>query len=171
MGILKFLLIGFLNIAAPVPDGWFPVEKKQTEKQEEVWDESGGAIWPVFTKRFGEESIQVRFPGAPEYRVLSGTELEIFSSSGGEESLLRILNPQDLAVLDTHIENLPQEAVLIEVKRPESNILDLQYYSEGKWVAERLIVDESHLYLFQTSSKNPLGASHKKVISSLNIQK
>ena len=63
-------------------DGWFPVEKKlQAEEME--WEEDP-SIWVLFVKKFGSETIQVRFPADPVYWINEAGELVIEAAKDGE---------------------------------------------------------------------------------------
>lgn len=150
-------------------DGWFSVEKNPTATPEEVWEDS--SIWPVFTKQMGKERFLIRFPADPTYFYDPLGELEVDAESDSEKSVLRVF-PRSDDVLEKRVAELSSQpdVLLIQIEAPSSHLVDLQYFSQGKWVAERLVLTSEHLYLLQTSSEKPSHAHHQQFISSLDIQ-
>lgn len=160
-------------LSSLIGDGWFSLEKVESNKAEAEWEEQDQAVWPVFVKKFEEESVLVRFPSSPTYRYLSPGEIEISASLGEETTKLIVLNSFEPNVLDQKMGEISARpnVLLINASRPSSSILDLQYFCEEKWFSERVIVSPTHLYIFQTSSPQPITPNHQAFISSFTIDK
>lgn len=166
---MKFIILFASFFGSLVAEeGWYPVEKKKTVAPEEVWEDS--SLWPVFTKRHGEERVFLRFPSDPTYTYPASDVLQVESSQGGEIYTL-IVRP-DTDLFERRLAELggQSQTFLIGYAKPEPHILDIQYYFEDRWVAERLYLGD-HLYILRTASKEPLSSTHARFVTSLDIQK
>ena len=170
MKILILLVSVFSSIGQG--DGWFPVEKIEATRAEESWEDQDQSIWPVFSKHFGGEKVLARFPADPVYRYLSSSEIEITATKGAETSQLTILDSIDPEMLTQRVKEISVDldTLLVKVEQVEPHIFDLQYFKEGMWVAERLLLTGEHLYIFRTASSEPLSGNHQTFVSLIDIR-
>lgn len=166
-------LIYLLAAISPVVDSddWSPVEKSETTRpmEDEEYDLS---VWPVFSKKVGSDTVIIRFPADPTYRYLSSSEIEISSTQGNETSQLTILDPTETDIFEKRLKEISAQAgaLVISVEQSDSETLDLRYFSQGKWVAERILATPEHLFVFQTSSPEPLTGNHQRFVSSFGTK-
>lgn len=165
------LLLGFISFLGSVAggDGWFPVEKVETPSVEEKVEEESH---PIYVQKLGHERFQIQLPAEPMYQYLSESEVEISVHQGEEVFLLRVLERPDGDILAQKVKEITSEPgiVIVAIEQNAEDLVDLHYFVQGKWVKERLLLTEEHLYLLQTQSVQPLTAAHEECISSLAIK-
>lgn len=153
------------------PNGWASVERPKKTPFEESLEERDRSVWVVFTKVVGEEKFFVRFPNDPSYTYLPQDELEIVASEARRECRLQVLSPKEegscLEKRGLALSSNPE--ILLVEERLEGDIGDFLYYSNGKWVWERLLKTAHHLYFFQTKSDDLSGDFHRQFVSSFEV--
>src|SRR4029077_5735220 len=101
-----FFLLSSLFATITSDDGWYPVEKAETAQSEENWEQQDPSIWPTFVKKIESDTLTIQFPGNPDYRYLSHTEMAIFATHGGESSELYILDPFPSSILKQRVKEI-----------------------------------------------------------------
>ncbi len=174
-------LLALLLLSSTIEEnGWVSVDKpqKQAQSQHEEVDPS---IWTVFAKEFGSEKVLIRFPEDPGYRypqIDQGDKetMEIDSTSGETLHRLNVLKFPDQPLdelIQKKINNIQSEegALLVQTDQIDGQMADLLYRSQGKWVRERLILTDEHLYILQSASETLEGSSHTQFIASFDLEK
>ena len=176
LGFLSILigsfLIGLVPPTIPDPDGWVPVERAETQKEEFPEEENG--FWVVFSKEMEGEKFLVRFPDDPSYRYnLGGIQLDSFQDE--DHMCLQVekrLGGEIATYFDGRMEEIKSipQAILLKAKQGEmGDRLDLFYRIDEKWVWERIVVTSKLLYTFRTESPAMTGEAHRKFIASFDI--
>lgn len=146
--------------------GWFPVEKPVLSHSE--GEESEADLWVVFVKKIGTETIFVRFPEEPIYRLFPSGACEF--SAAGKETKHHLRIEKNLPVKQGRY----QELLLISdvealVQHPETG--DLSYLCQGKWICEHVVESGEFRYLFQTVADHLSDEAHQKFIGSFQFLK
>lgn len=170
MNLILTLLFAF----APFQEDtdWVPIEKTEVVTPEEIWESQDHSIWPIFSKKTGHEKILIRFPSDPVYRYLSPNEMEITAIEGSETTQLLILEKGVVDSVNQRIQELTDapNVLLLDVQKESDRLLDIQFFTEGKWVFERVLITEEHLYIFQSSSTEPHIKNHARFVASFDLE-
>jgi hypothetical protein len=151
MRLIKYLLSSLL---LPLflfggEEAWVPVEvsKKQVSEAE---DEGETGLGTLFIKNLGDETVQIHFPGEPEYGYRPDGTLEIAAQKEGERFEL-VIKDQESGFFREPLEQVIQ--------------------TEGKWVHETIVQSDLHQYRFKTISDTPESAHHEAFRNSFSIEK
>lgn len=140
--IISFFAVSNL-LGGVEAEEWISVPK--APKVEEAAGDIDPSIWVLFSKKFGEENILIRFPEDPVCR----TTREGFiarSKSGGEIFELCLQNQQG-----------------------QSFEGDSLFELDGKWISERIVQSGEHTYRLRAYSLLPEAQNSAQFFSSFRI--
>ncbi|MDE3046695.1 MAG: hypothetical protein KGJ02_08680 [Verrucomicrobiota bacterium] len=132
------------------------------------------SIWVIFSKQLGPEKILVGFPEEPLYIYREDGEMEIFSTSKGNECHLYVLKKifkSGDEVLQSREENLENAVVTNRKSGAEKSgpVAELTYWKEGFWHSEKWICTDFHTYFFHTKTASPDLAFYETFTGSFDL--
>lgn len=177
MKCLKKILYSFVLLISSLfaeidSDGWVTLSRPLQRHFEDQGEEDDPSLWVVFSKIYDEKKFLVRFPEDPEYTELKGDVLKVAAKTETGDYILRVAKEDFEEATKLRLEGLSEDpqCLLIQVERPGSNILDILYRSEGKWIRERIQKSAEQLYMFQTVSETFESSGHKQFVESLHVE-
>ncbi len=136
MFLFKSLILAWLAIA-PLEDGWVSVDRP--ERIVHRIEEEDRSIWVVFSKKFEDEHVLIRFPEDPTYTREEG-RFEAIATHLGQGELTLLVSKRSGGA--------------------PAPVRDLSYRDAdaGQWVQERHIETEQHHYILRLV--HPYESSH-----------
>jgi hypothetical protein len=171
MKLFIYFLASFLPVVgADAPfvegDGWVRVERPV---REELGPNPDPSVWIVFAKQMGDEQFLIRFPDDPAYGPSSDGKGIYYASEGGGALYTLRVEPRPLGALMSleerlrHIEGRGGEVERVEV---EESGLAFDYRLGKKWIQERQIATEDHLYTLSTITQEKGAGDHARYCAS-----
>lgn len=158
--------------------GWVSIERPQQTSSQQMVDESDRS-WPVFSKKFGEERILVRFPSEPEYayprKDLGDVETMQIEGKTAYGMHRMLVEPSTLG-LDSVLKQKKlliaseEDGLLVFTEQTDPKFADLLYRNDKKWVRERIFASGDHVYSLQTISESLNEGPHLQFIQSFDLE-